>query len=135
MLGFLLRHIIQSLFAVWGVITLVFLILQLSGDPALLLAPQGATAADIALIRSQLGFDRPMIIQYAAYLWDLIRFDLGTSFVQNLPVIEIISARVPYTIYLAVVSLLVALCVGLPVGIITGVYRGKLIERILMPIV
>jgi peptide/nickel transport system permease protein len=132
---FLLKRIIQSLFAIWGVITLVFLILQLSGDPALLMAPQGATAADIALIRSQLGFDRPMIIQYADYLWKLIHFDLGTSFVQNLPVIEIISARVPYTIYLALASLFVALCVGLPVGIITGVYRGRPIERILMPIV
>jgi len=135
MTGYLLRRIIQSLFAVWGVITLVFLILQLSGDPALLLAPQGATAKDIALIRSQFGFDRPMIIQYADYLWKLIHFDLGTSFVQDLPVSEIIRARVPYTIYLASASLVVALCVGLPVGIITGVYRGKPIERMLMPIV
>ena len=135
MLGYLLKRTIQSLFAVWGVVTLVFLILQLSGDPALLLAPEGATGEDIALIRSQLGFDRPMIIQYVVYLRDLICFDLGTSFVQNLPVLEIIGARVPYTIYLALAALLVALCAGLPVGIVTGVYRGKLIERILMPIV
>ena len=135
MSGYLLRRIFQSLFAVWGVVTLVFLILQMSGDPALLLAPQGASAADIALIRSQLGFDRPIAVQYAAYLWDLMHFDLGTSFVQNLPVIEIIRARVPYTIYLALAALGVALFVGLPVGIATGVYRGRLIERILMPIV
>ncbi len=132
---YLLRRILQSLFAVWGVVTLVFLILQMSGDPALLLAPQGASADDIALIRSQLGFDRPLPVQYAAYLWDLMHFDLGTSFVQNLPVIEIIAARVPYTIYLALAALIVALFVGLPVGIATGVYRGRVIERILMPIV
>lgn len=135
MAGYLLKRVIQSLFAVWGVVTLVFLILQMSGDPALLLAPEGASGEDIALIRSQLGFDRPLVIQYASYLGDLIRLDLGTSFVQNLPVTEIIGARVPYTIYLALASLLVALCVGLPVGIISGVYRGKFIERILMPIV
>lgn len=135
MTGYLLKRLLQSLFAVWGVITLVFLILQISGDPALLMAPEGASGEDIALIRSQLGFDRPMIVQYGDYLWGLVGFDLGKSFVQNLPVMEIIGPRVPYTIYLALAALFVALCIGLPVGIITGIYRGKLIERFLMPIV
>lgn len=135
MTGYLLKRLLQSLFAVWGVITLVFLILQISGDPALLMAPEGASGEDIALIRSQLGFDRPMIVQYGDYLWGLVGFDLGKSFVQNLPVMEIIGPRVPYTIYLALAALFVALCIGLPVGIITGIYRGKPIERVLMPIV
>lgn len=135
MTGYLLKRLLQSLFAVWGVITLVFLILQISGDPALLMAPEGASGEDIALIRSQFGFDRPMIVQYGDYLWGLVGFDLGKSFVQNLPVMEIIGPRVPYTIYLALAALFVALCIGLPVGIITGIYRGKLIERVLMPIV
>lgn len=135
MTSYLTKRLLQSLFAVWGVITLVFLILQLSGDPALLLAPEGATGEDIALIRSQLGLDQPMIVQYGNYLWNLLHFDLGRSFVQNLPVTEIIASRLPYTLYLAFASLIVAFCVGIPVGIITGVYRGKLIERILMPLV
>lgn len=135
MTGYLLKRLLQSLFAVWGVITLVFLILQISGDPALLMAPEGASGEDIALIRSQLGFDRPMIVQYGDYLWGLVGFDLGKSFVQNLPVMEIIGPRVPYTIYLALAALFVALCIGLPVGIITGIYRGKPVERVLMPIV
>ena len=120
------KDCLQSLFAVWGVVTLVFLILQLSGDPTLLLVHEGATAQEIAQLRSQLGFDRPMIVQYLAYMGQLFRLDLGTSFVQNLPVSEIISARVPYTLYLALASLLFAVGIGLPVGIITGVFRGSL---------
>jgi len=135
MASYLTKRFLQSLLAVWGVITLVFLILQLSGDPALLLAPEGATGEAIALIRSQLGLDRPLLVQYGNYLWDLLHFDLGRSFVQNLPVTEIIASRLPYTLYLAFASLMVAFFVGIPVGILTGVYRGKWIERILMPLV
>lgn len=135
MTSYLIKRLLQSLFAIWGVITLVFLILQLSGDPALLMAPEGASAEDIALIRTQLGLDRPMLLQYGSYIWDLLHFDLGRSFVQDLPVTEIIAARLPYTLYLAFASLFVALCIGIPVGIITGVYRGKLVEKLLMSVV
>ncbi len=135
MSAYFIKRLLQSLFAVWGVVTLVFLILQLSGDPTLLLVHEGATAQEIAQLRSQLGFDRPMIVQYLAYMGQLFRLDLGTSFVQNLPVSEIISARVPYTLYLALASLLFAVGIGLPVGIITGVFRGSLAERVLMPFV
>jgi peptide/nickel transport system permease protein len=135
MSAFLIKRALQSLFALWGVITLVFLILQLSGDPTLLMVPEGATQQEIAELRHQLGFDRPMIVQYLDYIWQLARFDLGVSFVQNLRVSEIVFARVPYTFYLAFMSLLFALCMGLPVGIITGVFRGSLAERLLMPLV
>ena len=135
MTSYLIKRLLQSLFAVWGVVTLVFLILQLSGDPALLLAPEGATGEDIALIRSQLGLDRSMIVQYGHYFWDLLHFDLGRSFVQELPVTEIIASRIAYTLYLALAALVLAFCVGIPVGIITGIYRGKWIEKILIPFV
>ncbi|MCP4691052.1 MAG: ABC transporter permease [Desulfobacterales bacterium] len=133
--GYLLKRLAHSLFALWGVITLVFFILHLSGDPALLLAPEGAGAEDIALIRTQLGLDRPLIIQYGAYLRDLARWDLGTSYAQSLPVSEIIASRAPYTLHLALAALMVAIIVGVPVGILTGVYRGRWIERMLMPLV
>jgi peptide/nickel transport system permease protein len=135
MSAFLAKRILQSLFALWGVVTLVFLILQLSGDPTLLMVPEGATQQEIAELRHQLGFDRPLVVQYLDYIWQLARFDLGVSFVQNLRVSEIVYARVPYTFYLAFMSLLFAIGMGLPVGIITGVFRGSLAERLLMPLV
>ena len=82
MTSYLIKRLLQSLFAVWGVVTLVFLILQLSGDPALLLAPEGATGEDIALIRSQLGLDRSMIVQYGHYFWDLLPSNLANRLIQ-----------------------------------------------------
>jgi len=130
--GYLIKRLAQSLFSLWGVVSLVFIILHLSGDPTLLLVPEGASAEVIARLRAQLGFDRPLTVQYLDYLGQLARGNLGASLAQNIPVAEIIGARVPYTLYLAFAALIFAVGVGLPVGCITGVFRGTLAERLLM---
>ena len=135
MSSFYLRRIVQSLIAVWGVVTIVFFILHLSGDPTLLLAPQGASRADIDALRHQLGYDRPLYTQYFEYLNRLVHLDLGDSVVQRTSVLEIIAARVPYTFTLAGGAALVALGIGLPMGILMALYRGTVLERVLMGVV
>jgi peptide/nickel transport system permease protein len=132
---FLLRRLIQSAVALLGTITLVFFIQRLAGDPTLLMLPEGATREDIATLRHQLGFDQPLAIQYLDYLAQLARFDLGQSLVQRVPVLEIIAARLPYTLYLAGGALLVAVGIGLPVGIVMAVRRDTKLERVLMALV
>jgi peptide/nickel transport system permease protein len=121
--------------ALLGTITLVFFIQRLAGDPTLLMLPEGATREDIATLRHQLGFDQPLAIQYLDYLAQLARFDLGQSLVQRVPVLEIIAARLPYTLYLAGGALLVAVGIGLPVGIVMAVRRDTKLERVLMALV
>jgi len=133
--NFLLKRLGQTLLSIWGVITVVFIILQLSGDPTLLMVPEGATNEDIDSLRQQLGFDRPMIVQYGDYLIKMTRLDMGTSFIQNIPVIDIIAPRIFYTLYLAFSALLVAFGIGLPVGIYIGVFRNTPLSRILMGLV
>ena len=133
--NFLLKRLGQTILSVWGVITVVFIILQLSGDPTLLMVPEGATDQDIDSLRQQLGFDRPMIVQYADYLYKLARLDMGISFIQNIPVMDIIAPRIFYTLYLAFAALLVAFGIGLPVGIYIGVFRNTPLSRILMGMV
>jgi peptide/nickel transport system permease protein len=132
---FLLRRLIQSAVAILGTITLVFFIQRLAGDPTLLMLPEGATRQDIETLRHQLGFDRPLAIQYLDYLAQLARFDLGQSLVQRVPVLDIIAARLPYTLYLAGSALLVAVGIGLPVGIVMAVRRETKLERVLMALV
>jgi peptide/nickel transport system permease protein len=132
---FLLRRLIQSAVAILGTITLVFFIQRLAGDPTLLMLPEGATRQDIETLRHQLGFDRPLAIQYLDYLAQLARFDLGQSLVQRVPVLDIIVARLPYTLYLAGSALLVAVGIGLPVGIVMAVRRDTKLERVLMALV
>jgi peptide/nickel transport system permease protein len=135
MTAFLLNRAAQSVVSFWGAISIVFVIMHLSGDPTLLLVPEGATRADIEQLRHLLGFDRPLPVQYADYLWQLLRFDFGSSLIQRIPVMDIIASRLPYTLWLAGCALALALVVGLPVGIVTGLYRGRLPDRIFMPVV
>ena len=135
MVRFLVSRALQALVSILGVSTIIFVVMHLSGDPTLLLVPEGASREDVELLRHQLGFDRPLAVQYADYLGGLARGDLGTSLVQRVPVASIVAARLPYTLLLAGGALVVALGIGLPVGVITGVWRGTRVEAILMPVV
>ena len=135
MARFLVSRALQALVSILGVSTIIFVVMHLSGDPTLLLVPEGASREDVELLRHQLGFDRPLAVQYADYLAGLARGDLGTSLVQRVPVSSIVAVRLPYTLLLAGGALVVALGIGLPVGVITGVWRGTRVEALLMPVV
>jgi peptide/nickel transport system permease protein len=123
--AFFVTRIVQALIAILGVMTLIFFLQRLAGDPVLLLVPQNATQADIEAMRSALGFDRPLAIQYLEYLRGLLTFDLGRSYVQNVSVWTLIASRLPYTLMLAGGALLVAIGLGIPLGVIMAVRRGR----------
>ena len=125
MKAFLLRRSGQALVAVFGVMTLVFFVQRLTGDPTYLLVPETATQADVEAMRHALGLDRSLVVQYLDFLWSMSRLDLGDSFIQNAPVTTIIASRLPYTLQLAAGALFIALVVGLPVGLILALARGR----------
>jgi peptide/nickel transport system permease protein len=135
MTRYLLKRLLQSVVAVLGVVTIVFFVQRLAGDPVLLLVPEGASRQDIDTLRAQLGFDRPLVVQYLDYLAQLARFDLGRSIVKHTTVWTQIAPRIPYTLMLAGGALLVAVGIGLPVGVIIAMRRGTWIERVLMSLV
>jgi peptide/nickel transport system permease protein len=132
---FIAKRLLQAFVALFGVVTLVFFLQRLTGDPVLLLVPPNATEADIAIMRTALGFDQPLYLQYLHFLADLVRFDLGKSYVQNLPVATIIASRIPYTLTLAGGALLVAIGLGVPIGILIAVRRHSWESRWLMSFV
>ncbi len=121
--GFLLRRLGQALLTILGVVTLIFFVQRLTGDPTYLLVPETATQADIDALRHQLGFDRPLVLQYLDFLGELARFDLGQSVVQRVPVTTIVASRLPYTLMLAAGALTVACGIGVPIGILLAVFR------------
>jgi peptide/nickel transport system permease protein len=135
MLRFLLQRGGQALIAVFGVVTLVFFIQRLTGDPTALLLPETATQADIEAMRATLGLDRPMWAQYIDFLGDMARFDLGRSFVQNASVWEIVASRIPETLQLAGGALAIALLIGLPLGVLMALSAQKPVSRWIMGLV
>jgi peptide/nickel transport system permease protein len=130
MQGFLLRRLGQAVVTILGVVTLIFFVQRLTGDPTYLLVPETATKADVDALRTALGFDRPLIVQYLDFLSELARFDLGQSVVQRVPVTTIIASRLPYTLMLAGGALLVACGIGVPLGIVLAVFRDRAVARI-----
>ncbi len=132
---FLLMRCAQAAFALFGVTTLVFLILHLSGDPVALMVPEGATAADIDLLRKQFGFDRPLPVQFVDYLAGLATGDFGISYIQNTPVLGIVASRLPFTLQLTAAALAIALLVGLPIGVLAALTRGRWPEKPAMALV
>lgn len=135
MLRYAIDRLIQAVIAIFGVLTIVFIVMHLSGDPTLLLVPQDASAQMIAELRHQLGFDRPISVQYLDYLYGLTHLDFGISVVQRVPALDIVASRLPYTIELAAGALLVAIGFGIPAGIVMATARGTVIERVLTAIV
>lgn len=135
MSSFFVQRVCQAIIAVFGVMTLIFFLQRLAGDPTLLLVPQNATQADIDALRVALGFDRPLLVQYLEFIWNLVRFDLGRSYVQNVPVGELIWSRLPYTLMLAGGALTVAFGLGIPIGITLAIQRGKPVAKLLTGLV
>ncbi len=122
MLQYVIKRLISTVPVLLGISLLLFFMLRmLPGDPAQVLAGQMATPEEIQLIRHQLGLDRPIYIQYAAFLGRLARFDLGRSARTQNPVTEEIWARLPNTVLLAVVAISLACLFGIPAGIISAV--------------
>nr|WP_282186098.1 ABC transporter permease [Ochrobactrum sp. Marseille-Q0166] len=130
-----MTRIVQALIAILGVMTLIFFLQRLAGDPVLLLVPQNATLADIDAMRTALGFDRPLAVQYLEYVRGLLTFDLGRSYVQNVSVWTLIASRLPYTLLLAGGALVVAIGLGIPLGVIMAVRRGRAESKAIMGIV
>lgn len=129
------QRIVQAIISLLGVATIVFFILRLTGDPVLLMVPQNATAEDIAVLKEALGLDRSIAVQYVDYLKQLLTGDLGHSYIQNLPVVDIIMSRLPYTIDLAMSAFILTILVGVPIGMLTAIYKESWIEKVCMPII
>ncbi len=99
----------------------IFLLMRVTGDPAVLLAEPGASQADLDAIRAQFGLDRPLWVQYASFITHLVRGDFGQSFYYRTDVFELYLSRLPASLLLASAAMTFSLIIGIPTGIIAAV--------------
>jgi peptide/nickel transport system permease protein len=122
---FVLRRLISGLPTLLLVTVMVFALTRvLPGDPARLLLGEEATPELVAQIREELGLNRPILVQYADWLWGLVRGDLGRSIRGNELVAPIIWQKLPTTLELSLFSLLVAILIGIPAGVLAALRRN-----------
>lgn len=129
MLRYLVRRILLTIPVLLGVATLVFSLIHLvPGDPAQAMLGDGASAQDIAELRTNLGLDRPLLEQYVTFLRHAAVGDLGQSFRTGQPVTTMIVERVPATAELAVAAMIVAILIAIPLGVVAAVWRGTAVD-------
>jgi peptide/nickel transport system permease protein len=133
MLGYLLRRVFAAI-PVMGVVALVvFLLLRLTpGDPAAVLAGDNATPAQLERIRTSLGLNEPLYIQFITWINKLLHGDLGVSLISNVPVLKMIGQRVEPSISLAVATIILSVVVAVPLGVIAAWKQGTWIDRFVM---
>lgn len=126
MTAFIARRLVATVFVLWGISLLTFVLSHIvPSDPARLLAGPHASASAVARVRAEFGLDKPLPVQYAHYVADLLRGDLGTSFVTLRPVSRDLVSFLPPTLELAVFALLV----GAPLGILVGAVGATYYRR------
>ena len=130
---YLLRRLLATIPVMGVVAVFVFGLLHLTpGDPATMIAGDFATADDIARIHKQLGLDRPLPVQFVAWLGQLARGDLGTSIFSRLPVARLIGQRLQPTVVLCFTTLVIAVGLAVPIGVLAAWRAGTWLDRFVM---
>lgn len=135
MTDYIINRIIQSLFVILIVSTLVFFSMRLMpGDPILMYLSSDemtdATHEELAAIRHEFGLDQPLPVQYVRWLGRVVHGDLGMSIIQRTSVSSEIARRLPITMHLAFVSLLIIMIFGIPFGVISAIRRGNWMDTL-----
>jgi len=130
MLPFIVRRLALSVFVLFCVVTATFFILNLSSDPiSAALEGTAAGPADIAALKEKLGYDKPLLVRYALFMGDLLQGDFGTSIRYGQQSLGLVMERVPYTLHLGGVALLITLLCALPLGIFAAIGKGGWVDR------
>jgi peptide/nickel transport system permease protein len=129
---FILRRLAQTLLVLWVTSVLVFGGLFLVGDPVEILVNPSADQIEKDRARTALGLDRPVHEQYALFLSGVLRGDFGNSFVYARPALEVIFERMPATLELAALAMLIAVVIGIPLGLYAGLRPDGFIARSIM---
>jgi peptide/nickel transport system permease protein len=128
--AYVLRRLLQAILIVVGAATITFVLLRLLADPTTMLAPQGATAEDIRILRQAMGLDRPVYEQFVQFLLNAARGDFGDSYWTPKPAMSLILERVSATAQLTACGLGLAVLMGVGLGIVSAIKRHSLLDNL-----
>jgi peptide/nickel transport system permease protein len=133
MIRLVLRKLGSTLVVMAVVAVIVFMMIHLSpGDPAAIIAGDRASPADIEQIRTSLGLDRPLFVQFALWVGRLLHGDLGLSLFSHLPVTTLIAGRIEPTVSIALMTTIFAIVMALPLGVVAAWQVGRWVDRVIM---
>jgi peptide/nickel transport system permease protein len=124
----------QGVLVIIGVTFVVFLATFLTGDPAALMLGEGATTEQVEAFRHQMGFDRPLVVQYLSFLTRAARGDFGLSLHYKQPNVKLVLERLPATLELSALGLLIGFALAVPAGILAAVKRNSWFDTLIMAV-
>ncbi len=129
MLRYIARRLLSTIPVLLAVLTIIFFIIRvIPGDPAVAVLGDNASAEAVAALRTQMGLDRPLLVQYVDFLAGLARGDLGKSLITSRPILGDVLRVLPYTVQLTVAAILIGTLLGVPIGIYTAMRRNRLAD-------
>lgn len=129
MLVFIAKRLLFAVPTLWAVLTLVFFLVRIvPGDPALVVLGDQASSEALAAMRTRLGLDKPVVVQYGEYLAEIATGSLGRSLTTNRPILADVLAVLPYTIELTLAALAIGVIVGIPLGVMAAVKRNGMAD-------
>lgn len=129
MLKYILKRLLLLIPVVLGITFIVYVVLSLApGDPAAMILGQDATAEALAAKRTEMGLDQPVIVQYIRYIINVLHGNFGTSWLSGYEVLPEFLHRIPYTIFLGSLSMLVACIIGIPLGIVAAIRQYHFVD-------
>ncbi|WJY22404.1 ABC transporter permease [Fontisubflavum oceani] len=132
MFAYTVKRLIQMVVVLWAVSIIVFLMMSFTGDPVFMVIPIDSSEAEIEQARRILGLDRSLPEQYIIFLGNLLQGDFGTSYVFRQPAIDLILERLPATLEIVVVAMVIATTIAIPLGVYAGANPGKPLSRLIM---
>ncbi len=131
MAKYLGKRLLQSVIAILGVTLVVFLVLNVAGDPVTLMLPANASFEEIEALKAKLGYDDPVFVQYFRFLGNALRGDFGLSYNYYQPALSVVLERVPATATLALAAFAVSLLISIPAGIVAAVRRNSKTDAVI----
>ena len=126
MLQYIVKRLLLAIPILLAVVTLVFFVVRMApGDPAQVILGDSASQESLTALRTELGLDRPILVQYGEFLFSILKGDLGNSIIRKQSINSMIAEVLPYTIELTLAGVMVGVILGLPLGVFSAVFRNS----------
>lgn len=132
MTKYILNRLFHSVLVMFTISFIVFFIMFKAGDPVELMLPPDATQQDVVEMRAALGLDKSFIVQYQKFLINVSKGNLGNSFIYGQPALDIVFERMPATMELAVIAMILSILIGIPLGIVSSIKPNSVLSRVIM---
>lgn len=128
MKGYITKRVLQLIPVLIIILSIVFLLMYITGDPVILMLPEDATEEQVIALQAALNLDQPLYMQYGTFMWNALAGDFGKSFTYNTDAMKLVIDRIPATLTLALGAMIIAVLIAIPFGVMSAIKRNSFLD-------